>query len=118
MASGSTAIKQVPVVEVVVCGELDTSSTPLVNDLLHEAMELAPKQLIINLAQCPSIDAAGVLLLLDAHRRAMRGGGTLALCSPSVKVRRSLHLARVDRLLQIVDDHQAESRYTQKEPHI
>ena len=48
------------------------------------------------------IDAAGILLLLDAHRRAMRDGGMVALRSPSARARRNLKLAKVDRVLQVI----------------
>ncbi len=92
----------VPVVEVRVCGDLDASSAPGVNDVLSEALALHPRQLVIDLAACEVIDAAGILLLLDTHRRAMRDGGMVALRSPSDRARRNLRLAKVDRVLQVI----------------
>ncbi|WP_162907144.1 STAS domain-containing protein [Allorhizocola rhizosphaerae] len=94
--------QRIPTIEVVVHGDLDALSAPAVNDTLQEAIALAPQQLIIDLAQCPSIDAAGILLLLDVHRRAMRNGGAVALRSPSERLRRNLRLAKVDRVLQVI----------------
>ena len=58
--------------------------------------------LIIDLAQCPTIDAAGIVLLLEAHRRAMRYGGTLTLRSPSARLQRNLQLAKLDRVLHVL----------------
>lgn len=98
--AGATQV--VPLVEVQVCGDLDVRSAPGVNDVLEEALALHPRQLVIDLADCELIDAAGILLLLDTHRRAMRDGGTVALRSPSARARRNLKLARVDRVLQVL----------------
>jgi anti-anti-sigma factor len=98
----SSDLQHVPTVEVIVCGDLDATSAPGVHDTLQEAIELSPQRLIIDLADCPSIDAAGILLLLDVHRRTMRNGGTVALRSPGERLRRNLRLARVDRVLQVI----------------
>jgi anti-anti-sigma factor len=98
--AGATQV--VPLVEVQVRGDLDVRSAPSVNDVLEEALALHPRQLVIDLADCELIDAAGILLLLDTHRRAMRDGGTVALRSPSARARRNLKLARVDRVLQVL----------------
>lgn len=96
------ATRHVPVVEVVVRGELDAWSASRVNDVLEEAMQLCPAQLVIDLAECPLIDAAGIMLLLDAHRRAMRNGGVVVLRSPSARLCRNLRLAHVDKVLQVI----------------
>ena len=100
--NGDIATASIPTVEVVVRGDLDVWTAPGINTTLDEAIALSPKQLIIDLEGCPSIDAAGILLLLDAHRRAIRNGGTVALRSPSARLMRNLRLARVDRVLQVI----------------
>src|SRR5262249_36215780 len=89
-------------VEGLVRGELDALSAPRVKDVLEQAMLLSPAELIIDLADCPSIDAAGIMLLLDAHRRAVRNGGMVALRSPSARLSRNLKLAHVDRVLKVI----------------
>jgi anti-sigma B factor antagonist len=104
--SGSSATESVtqriPVIEVVVCGAFDALSAPKINDVIEDAMALRPCRIVIDLADCPSIDAAGIMLLLDAHRRAMRGDATIALRSPGERLRRNLRLAHVDRVLQVI----------------
>src|SRR5688572_29362024 len=100
--SGESTTARIPTIEVVISGDLDVWSAPSVNNTLEEAIALAPHQLIIDLAGCPSIDAAGILLLLDAHRRAIRNGGTVALRSPSPRLQRNLRLAKVDRVLHVL----------------
>lgn len=104
--SGSTSTESVtqriPVIEVVVRGAFDAFAAPKINDVIEEAMALRPRRIVIDLADCPSIDAAGIMLLLDAHRRAMRGDATVALRSPGEPLRRNLRLAHVDRVLQVI----------------
>lgn len=91
-----------PPVEIKVYGNLDAGAAPSVSYQLEEAMAQGPTRLIIDLAECDVIDAAGILLLLDAHRRAVRDGGSIALRSPSQRAQRNLRLARVDRVLQVI----------------
>lgn len=92
---------KVPVVEVIVTEELDSRSVPRLTAILGEALELHPAQLVVDLAECPRIDAAAVGLLVDTHRRVRRGGGLLTLRSPSARLRRILELARADRVLHV-----------------
>lgn len=102
----------IPTIEVVVSGDLDVGSVSAVNATLEEAIALQPTLLIIDLAQCPSIDASGVLLLLDVHRRALRNGGSVALRSPTERARRNLRLAHVEKVLQVLATAEADTGTT------
>lgn len=102
MGGTSTATQRIPIVEVVVAGDLDVLAAPTVAAALERAGTLHPEQLIVDLTHCLTIDAAGIVLLLEAHRRAMRHGGTLALRSPSAKLQRNLQLAKLDRVLHVL----------------
>jgi anti-anti-sigma factor len=93
---------RVPLVEVVITEELDTRAVPRLRALLGEALLLRPEQLLVDLAGCPFIDAAGIGVLLDAHRQALRDGGRLTLREPSPRLHRTLRLARVAHVLHIV----------------
>jgi anti-anti-sigma factor len=95
---------RVPVVEVVITEELDLWAMPRLSALLDDALGLQPQQLVVDLARCPFMDAAAIGLLLDAHRRARRGGGRLTLRSPSARLRRNLRLARADRVLHVTPE--------------
>ncbi len=92
---------RVPLVEVVITEPLDGLAVPRLRALLDEALTLQPEHLILDLAGCPSIDAAAIGVLLDAHRRAFLGGGRLTLRAPSVRLRRNLRLARVAHVFHI-----------------
>ena len=100
MPSG-TAGPTAPTVEVVITEELDASSVPRVAALLHEAADLQPEHLVVDLTACPFIDAEAIGMLLDVHRRLWSAGGRLTLRSPGPRVVRTLRLARVENVLHV-----------------
>jgi len=73
-----------PVVEVV--GALDGTAVARVRERLDAAQAERPAHVVVDLSQCPFVDAAALALLLECHRRACRHGGVLTLvgCSPRV----------------------------------
>lgn len=109
MTGNDIATQRVPTVEVVIRGDLDVLTAPAINSTIEEAMALSPQQLIIDLEHCPGIDAAGILLLLDTHRRAIRNGGSVTLRDPSERLQRNLRLAHVDKVLHVMYRSPAES---------
>ncbi|MEV6932259.1 STAS domain-containing protein [Dactylosporangium sp. NPDC051485] len=92
---------ETPAIEVVITEELDAASVARFGALLHEAADLQPSHLVIDLAGCPFIDAAAIGMLLDVHRRMWSTGGRLTLRSPSPRITRTLQLARVDHVLHV-----------------
>lgn len=101
MTAPQQVASRIPVVEVVITQELDLSALSRLNGLLEDALALRPVVLVVDVAQCPFLDAAAISVLLEAHRRAHRAGGLLTLRSPSPRLRRNLRLARVDRVLHV-----------------
>jgi anti-sigma B factor antagonist len=96
-----------PVFEVAVREDLDAWSTERIHYALREALAVRPQLLVIDLTDCPSIDEAGVALVLDVHRRASRIGVTVALRSPSSWLRLTLeqeHGQVLQTLAGSVDD--------------
>jgi anti-anti-sigma factor len=91
----------IPETVVVVTEALDGSAADRWRRLLDEASALAPERLVVDLRAVPRIDAAGIVLLLWAHRAMVRAGGRLVLRSPAAQVRRMLALARVDQVLEV-----------------
>ena len=96
-----TANPSTPIVEIVINEELDAASVPRVAALLHEAADLGPQHLVLDLAECPFVDAAAIGMLLDVHRRMFAAGGRLTLRSPGPRVTRTLRLARVNNVLHV-----------------
>ena len=99
MQRPATRVGTTALVEVVVTEELDVQAAPSLRALLDNALALRPEQLVVDLTDCPFVDAATVSVFLDVHRQAWRAGGRLVLRSPSARLRRILHLARVDHVL-------------------
>jgi anti-anti-sigma factor len=102
MADTPVKATRVPLVEVVITEALDAQTASQVTAALAEALRIHPVHLAVDLAACQAIDAAGIAVLLEAHRRARRDGGHLTLRSPSERVRRNLRLARIDNVLHMV----------------
>ena len=92
---------RLPRVEIIVTESFDTDSVARMGDLLNDALALNPAELVVDLGDCPLVDAAAIGLLVEVHRRVRRNGGELTLRSPSVRLRRNLRLARVDQVLRI-----------------
>ena len=90
-----------PEIVIVVTEALDGPAVPRWGSLLAEAVEVNPLQVVVDLTHCPSLDAAAVVHLLQAHRTLMRADGRLLLRRPPDKVRRILKLARVDHVLTV-----------------
>lgn len=88
-------------VKVVIGGRLDVGTVRCTKQTLDEALNSGAHELIIDLGTCQAIDAAGIELLLDVHRRAIHNGSTVVLNSPSQRLRRNLRLAHADKVLRV-----------------
>lgn len=93
-----------PLVEIMVTEELDAASEPRVRALLEDALTMHPEQLVVDLADCPFIDATAIGMLLDIHRQVWTSGGRLTLRAPSPRVRRTLQIAHVNHVLRMVPE--------------
>ncbi|WP_249714215.1 STAS domain-containing protein [Rhizomonospora bruguierae] len=98
----TTPVCTVPVVEIRIGRDLDLAGIPQVRPHLDAALALAPQHLVVDLAGCDLIDAAGIGLLLDVHRQMWRANATLTLRSLTPRVRRILAIARVSHVFAIL----------------
>jgi anti-anti-sigma factor len=85
--------------EIRITTPLSAATADDIGGLLDNAVTLRPAHLIIDLTDCEYLDATGIGLLLDIHRRTWQSGGRLSLRGMSPRLRRILKLARVDRVL-------------------
>ncbi|MGW5559602.1 STAS domain-containing protein [Micromonospora sp. NPDC003944] len=92
-----------PLVEVRVT-ELDLGCLPEVGAVFDRLLALRPAQVVLDLSDCRHLDAAAIGLLLDVHRRLARADATLTVRNPNPRVRRILHIARLDQVLSIVTE--------------
>lgn len=74
---------------------------------LHECLDLmftdnpSTVRLILDLTGLTSCDVGGLGALVGARNRVGRNGGELRLVSPEGRVRRTLHVSHLDRVLYI-----------------
>jgi anti-anti-sigma factor len=95
----ATEPRTVPLLEIRVTTPLSAVTASDVGRLIEDAAALRPAHLVIDLTECEYLDATGIGLLLDIHRRTWQDGGRLSLRGMSPRLRRILELARVDRVL-------------------
>jgi len=88
-------------VRVVLRGELDLSTTPLLYSELDRAEALREPVLLLDLAELTFIDGAGLTALLEAARRAAERGGRLRISRPSAPIRRLFQLTAIDQSLEV-----------------
>ena len=88
-----------------VIGTVDLVSGAVLRVALHEAVERAisagVSTLEVDLHDVEFVDAAGLGILLGAHRRARRGGVRLSLVRPSPEFARILLVSRLYRVLDV-----------------
>jgi anti-anti-sigma factor len=97
------ALARPAVVVVKVEGELDVSSVSRVREHLHDALSVRPGRLVVDLEDCPFVDACALTMLLDVHRRAWRAGGVLTLRGCSPRVLRLLSLTGLRRVFDLAE---------------
>ena len=90
-----------PTVVIDLDGDLDRRSLPQVAEQLDEALAAKPAEVVVDLEDCPYVDATGLAALVDTHRRARRAGIVLTLehCSP--RVLRLLSLTGLRRVFDL-----------------
>ena len=99
-ASGEV-VPSSPTVVVPVHGPLDCSSVARVREVLDQAVSRRPPQLVVDLTDCPFVDAAALALLLETHRRLARRGSVLTLQGCSPRVLRLLSLTGLRRVFDL-----------------
>ncbi|SCL22639.1 anti-anti-sigma factor [Micromonospora pallida] len=88
--------------EITVTDPLDLAGVRRLGPVVDAVLARRPARLVIDMSACPHVDAAGIGLLLDTHRRMWRLGGLLTLRSPAPRIRRLLQVARVDQVFHVV----------------
>jgi anti-sigma B factor antagonist len=86
---------------VVVAGELDIASAPMLSDAIKRAHENDADELVVDLRDLEFMDVSGLRVLIRAHERAEESGGRLRLANVRDSVRRLLTLTRANEILWI-----------------
>lgn len=90
-------------VVVIVLGEIDMASGPLLWECLAGAFPDPDRRLVLDLAGTTFIDSTGLALFSRAHQRLRRGGAELVLRAPSSSARSVLRITGLDQVVTIED---------------
>ena len=82
-------------------GDLDKDVLPQVVEQLDQALAARPAEVVVDLQDCPFVDATGLAALVDAHRSAARRGARLILANCSPRVLRLLSLTGLRRVFSL-----------------
>jgi anti-sigma B factor antagonist len=81
---------------------LDASNASDFRDQIRAAMSEALRNIEIDLSQAASLDSCGLSALISLHKTAGSRNGSLRVVNPAPRAQRTLELARMDRIIEIV----------------
>jgi anti-sigma B factor antagonist len=93
-------IGSVPQVQLVVAGEVDSSSAPVLRQHLDSVLDDGVRELTIDLTAVSFLDSAGLCVLAAAHRRSAEEEITLRVLASSRAVIRPLQITGLWQLLK------------------
>ncbi len=85
---------------VAVAGDVDLCTAPMLHDVLDANLSRAPRRIVVDLSLVRFLNAAGLEVLLDAHRR-VSPGTDVRLVATTRATRRPLQLTRTDERLAV-----------------
>jgi anti-anti-sigma factor len=86
--------------------DLDTAAVELLREALTEAVQ-HHRHVVVDLHAAPTIDSAGLSLLVRAYNEAKSHGGTLSLAAPSRYVVTVLHTMKLHQVFPQYPDVEA-----------
>lgn len=86
-----------------VCGELDLFSGPQLEDCLIHLTARGRGRIVLDAAGLTFCDAAGIRILLRGHARARAHEGWLRLAGADRRMRRTLEIMKLTRVLPVFD---------------
>ena len=89
---------------VVLHGELDLATTPLLVRELEQAERGDPRLLVLDLAGVTFVDVAGLTAMLAAARRASAGGRRVLVSGARAPIRRLFELTAIDQTLEVASE--------------
>lgn len=89
-------------------GELDHVGAAILRSTLDVVIDQQPRSVVLDLADLLFMDAAGLEVFAAGARRLSLGGASLVIRTPSAMVRRLLAITRLDTVVHLEDEDQAE----------
>ena len=98
-----TSAEKVGKTLVTVVGEVDVSNAGELREAVDSALEAAPAEVSVDLAEVSYIDSTGIGVLVGAATRAQKAGVAFSVAHPQANVKRVLGLLGVERQLNVED---------------
>lgn len=94
------------VLTIEISGPMTTVDESLQGTILKR-LEAGNRHFIIDMADVPSIDSAGLGQLIFAYTAVKKANGTMQLLPPNKRVRERLRITQLDTVLEILEDEAA-----------
>jgi anti-anti-sigma factor len=88
----------------VLSGELDVSTAPLLRDRLVEVTDELETELILDIGGLTFIDSTGLSLIVSEHKTLKARGTELVVCRPTRMAQRLFEISGLDSVLSIRPD--------------
>jgi anti-anti-sigma factor len=88
----------------VVTGELDMATVPLLEERLRDVEESGANPLVIDLRGLGFIDSTGLMALLRAHERACVAGRRIAVINGTGQAHRLFEITNADQTIEVIED--------------
>lgn len=98
-----TSAEKVGKTLVTVVGEVDVSNAGELREAVDSALEAAPAEVSVDLAEVSYIDSTGIGVLVGAATRAQEAGVAFSVAHSQANVKRVLGLLGVERQLNVED---------------
>ena len=95
----ATARREDDVTVVTATGLLNMAAAPELRQAIHDALDPAPRRILVDLAAVEFIDSSGLGALIAGLRAARDAGGDLRIAAPGPQVAMVLQLSNLDRVL-------------------
>jgi anti-sigma B factor antagonist len=82
-------------------GDLDSSSSAEMIEILEREIGRGAKQIVLDLAGTPYIDSSGLGALVMVLKKARLASGDVKLCGLEAEARKVLELTRLDRIFDV-----------------
>ncbi|RKT74864.1 anti-sigma B factor antagonist [Saccharothrix variisporea] len=86
---------------VVVRGEVDAATVPVVHTALSAELDRHPRRLVVDLTGVEFIDPTGLRLLADTTQRGERSGTAVAVSASHLAVLRPMRLTGLDQAMTV-----------------
>lgn len=108
----SATVESTPSGDVItLIGALGVTTAADVRGLLHTAIDAGRGDVVLDLGQAEVVDATGLGLVVEAHRRASRGGRRVVIADATPRVQRLLRRTRLHRIIETTEREPLEAIY-------